>query len=261
MAAGAHPYVSFIGHAGPRLQPVVVESRIMRTLAALLVAVLSLGILVTRSPADDAKDAKEAKDAAGWRDLFNGKDLTDWRQSNFGGDPETTVEDGKIVIPMGERLSGITYTGKDVPKANYEVELEARKVDGNDFFVGLTFPVAESHASLILGGWGGSVCGISSLDDEDASDNETRKTLRFKKGQWYKVRLRVEGERIQAWLDEQPLIDVSTKGRKVGIRDEVGPSRPFGLATFATTAEIKSVRIREISDASTKGHEGTRKKD
>jgi hypothetical protein len=216
----------------------------MRTLAALIVAVLSLGLLAAHSPAAD--EAKGAKDA-GWRDLFNGKDLTNWRQSNFGGDPETTVEDGKIAIPLAERLAGITYTGGDIPKTNYEVELEARKVDGNDFFVGLTFPVAESHASLILGGWGGAVCGISSLDGEDANDNDTRKTMRFKKGQWYKVRLRVEPERLQAWLDDQPLIDVSTKGRKVGIRDEVGPSRPFGLASFATAAEVKYVRVRELA--------------
>ena len=218
----------------------------MRTLAALFIVVLSLGLLAAHASADDAKNAKEPKDAGAWRDLFNGKDLTGWRQTGFGGDPETTVEDGKIVIPQGERLSGITYTGKDLPQTNYEVELEARRVQGNDFFVGLTVPVGDSHASLILGGWGGAVCGISSLDGEDANDNETRKTLRFKRGQWYKVRLRIEPERIQAWLDDQPLVDVSTKGRKVGIRDEVGPSKPFGLSTFATMAEIKSVRIREI---------------
>jgi hypothetical protein len=215
----------------------------MRTLAALLVAVLSVGLLTTHSPA--AEEAKDAKDT-GWRDLFNGKDLTGWRQSNFGGDPETTVEDGKIVIPLAERLAGITYTGNDIPKTRYEVELEARKVQGSDFFVGLTFPVAESHASLILGGWGGAVCGLSSLDGEDANDNDTRKTMRFKKGQWYKVKLRVEAKRLQAWLDEQPLVDVDTTGRKVGIRPEIGPSKPFGLATFATTAEIKSVRVRPL---------------
>jgi hypothetical protein len=190
--------------------------------------------------ADDAKP----KEAA-WRELFDGKSLAGWKQSGYGGE-EATVEDGKIVIPLAERLAGITYTGDDLPKTNYEVELEARRVDGNDFFVGLTFPVGDSHASLIVGGWGGSVCGISSLDGEDANNNETRKTLRFKKGQWYKVRLRVEPNRIRAWLDGEPLLDVDTTARKVDVRPEIAPSKPFGLATFSTSAEVKCVRLRGI---------------
>jgi hypothetical protein len=181
-----------------------------------------------------------------WKDLFDGKTLAGWKESGYGGE-ETTVEDDKIVIPLAERLAGITYTGDDLPKTNYEVELEARRVEGNDFFVGLTFPVGDAHASLIVGGWGGSVCGISSLDGEDANNNDTRKTLRFKRGQWYKVRLRVEPTRIQAWLDDQPLVDVDITGRKVDIRPEIAASKPFGLATFSTTAEVKYVRIRELA--------------
>jgi hypothetical protein len=192
--------------------------------------------------------ADEKPKAPAWRELFNGKDLAGWRQSNYGGGPDVSVEDGKIIIPLSERLAGITYDGdeKTLPKTNYEIECEARRVDGTDFYDGLTFPVGESSASLILGGWGGSVCGISSLDGDDANHNETRKVLKFKKGQWYNVRLRVEPERIQAWLDDQPLVDVKTTGKHIDIRPEIGASKPLGLASFATTAEIKSVRLREV---------------
>jgi hypothetical protein len=182
-----------------------------------------------------------------WKDLFNGKDLTGWTESNFGSSANTVVEDGKIVIQMAERLSGITYRDEDkLPKINYEIELEARRIDGTDFFVGLTFPVTDSHASLILGGWGGTVCGISSIDDEDASENATRKVIKFKKGQWYKVKLRVEKNRIQAWLDDEPIIDADTAGKKIDVRPEIAASKPLGLATFATTAEVKSIRIKEL---------------
>lgn len=182
-----------------------------------------------------------------WRDLFDGKSLDGWRDSGFGGAGETAVENGAIHISMGDRLSGITSTREDLPKTNYELQLEAKRVDGSDFFVGLTFPFSESHASLILGGWGGSVCGISSLDDEDANDNQTRKLMRFKRGQWYTVRLRVEPQRIQAWVDDEPLIDVNTTGKKVGLRSEIGQGKPLGLSTFATTAEIRAVRILELT--------------
>jgi hypothetical protein len=202
----------------------------------LLLSCSTACLLAANAPADTAQS----------KDLFDGKTLAGWKQSGFAGETEAGVEDGSIVIPMGERLSGITYDG-DVPKINYEVELEARRTGGTDFFVGLTFPVADSHASLILGGWGGSVCGISSLDGEDANSNTTRKLMRFKKGQWYKVRLRVEPERIKAWVDDQLLIDADTKGKKLGIREEIAQSKPLGLATFATTAEFKSIRLRELS--------------
>jgi hypothetical protein len=219
--------------------------RIAAAVAALVVVVFSISAAALLRADEKPKEPQ----APAWRELFNGKDLTGWRQSDYGGGPEVTVDDGKIAIPLAERLSGITYDAGDVdklPKTNYEVELEARRVQGTDFFVGLTFPVGDSFASLILGGWGGTVCGISSLDGDDANHNETRKLIRFKKGQWYKVRVRVEPERIQAWIDDQPLVDVKTTGKHVDIRPEIGPSKPLGLASFSTAAEVKSVRLREL---------------
>jgi hypothetical protein len=201
----------------------------------------------TPSPAP-ATAAAASRPAPEWVDLFDGRTLAGWRSSGYGGEGETTVENGSMVIAMGERLSGVTSTREDLPTTNYEIELDAKRVDGTDFFVGLTFPVGEAHASLILGGWGGSVCGISNLDGEDANNNETRKVMRFKKGQWYKVRLRVEPERIQAWVDDQPLIDADITGKTIDIRPEIGQSKPLGLSTFATTGEIKSVRLRTIQN-------------
>ena len=44
---------------------------------------------------------------------------------------------------------------------------------------------------ILLGGWGGGVVGISSIDTMDASENETTKYRQFVTDRWYKVRLRV----------------------------------------------------------------------
>ena len=65
------------------------------------------------------------------------------------------------------------------------------KIEGADFMCGLTFPVGDSHASLILGGWGGTVAGISSIDGHDASENETSSFISFPKDRWYTIRMRV----------------------------------------------------------------------
>ena len=42
-------------------------------------------------------------------------------------------------MDFGNPLSGITWQGKALPRDNYAIELDAMKLDGIDFFVGLTF--------------------------------------------------------------------------------------------------------------------------
>src|SRR4051812_594584 len=96
--------------------------------------------------------------------LFDGKTLGKWGPVKFGGEGEVHVEDGSLVIEAGAVMSGANYTGA-TPKINYEIEMDARRVEGTDFFCGLTFPIAEDFATLVLGGWGGAVCGISCIDD------------------------------------------------------------------------------------------------
>ena len=109
----------------------------------------------------------------------------------------------------------MTWSGPELPKTNYEVSLEAMKIDGSDFFCGIAFPVGKQTASFVAGGWGGGVCGISSIDGSNASENETSLVKSFAKDKWYRFRLRVEPEKILVWLDDEKIIDVAIKGREV----------------------------------------------
>ena len=196
---------------------------------------------------EKSKPAKADKD--GWTPLFNGKTLDGWKTTNFGGEGEVRMEKGSVVITQGVDLSGITSTRRNLPKVNYEIELEAKRAEGNDFFVGLTFPVRDSSCSLILGGWGGGVCGLSSLDGMDASENETTGYTSFTNGQWYKVRLKVTTDKIEAWLDKVQIVDVETKDRKIDVRFEVDLSKPLGLSTYQSTAHIRNARMRKLPAA------------
>ena len=181
-----------------------------------------------------------------WTSLFDGKTFGKWKPTDFGGASDPRIEDGMIVLPVGVTLSGITHSGEGIPTINYEIELEAKRIDGSDFFCGLTFPVKDKNASLILGGWGGAVCGISSLDGEDASSNSTTKAISFESNRWYRVRMRVLENRMQAWLDDDQIVDVDTTGKAIGIRIEVSESCPLGLATYQTTGAFKNIRIRKV---------------
>jgi hypothetical protein len=149
------------------------------------------------------------------------------------------------VISQGVDLSGV-HTERELPKINYEVQFEAQRVAGSDFFAGLTFPVKDSHCSLIIGGWGGGVCGLSSLSGMDASENETTSYRDFTKGQWYKFRLVVTDDHISAWIDDKQIVDVDTTGQRIGTRFEIDRSKPFGFATYQTTAKLRNAKLRPL---------------
>ena len=203
-----------------------------------------------QSPEKKSAQASSAKkkNTTPWVSLFNGKNLEGWKVPQFGGEGEVHVKDGNLMLEMGVDLTGVTLTKvKNLPKSNYEVELEAMRVDGTDFFCGLTFPVKNDPCSFILGGWGGSLCGISSIDGDDASQNSTTTFQTFKKKQWYKLRLQVTDHKIQAWLDGKQIVDQNLKDRKISIRHEVELSRPFGITSFATTAALKNIRLRKLT--------------
>jgi hypothetical protein len=195
-----------------------------------------------------AARSQEVKPAAAEKDpqsLFDGQSLKGWKATSFGGEGRVYVEGGRLILEMGNNLTGITWDGGELPRIDYEISLEAMKVDGNDFFCGLTFPVADSFCSLIVGGWAGSVVGLSSLDGLDASENDTTRSMKFEHGRWYRIRVRVSPKRIEAWIDDDKVVDADTAGRRVGIRPEMEPSEPLGVATWITTAALRKIEIRK----------------
>ncbi len=184
-----------------------------------------------------------------WISLFDGKTLNGWKKTNFGTEADVLVEDKTMIIEMGAPLTGVTITDKafkSLPKIDYEMKLKAKRHVGGDFFVALTFPVNDDFCSLILGGWGGSVIGLSCLDGYDASENETTDYFQFKNGVWYDVRLVVTKDKIEAWLDQERIIKVDISDKKLSTRIEVELSHPIGLATFQTTAHIRDFKIRPL---------------
>lgn len=183
---------------------------------------------------------------SGWQSLFDGKTLQNWKSTDFGAQGEVKVEKGELILTHGDSLTGVTWQGPLPATMNYQIELDAKRVDGNDFFCGLTFPVNDKCASLICGGWGGSVCGISSLDDNDAANNSTTKIQKFENGTWYHIRVRVVPDKIMAWIDDEQIVDVDTKGKKISVRAEVEASQPLGIATYQTTGALKNIRIRKL---------------
>jgi hypothetical protein len=181
-----------------------------------------------------------------WQPLFDGKTLANWQATKFSGEGGVTVENGQVILGTGRPLTGITWSGAELPTTNYEIALQAMRVEGRDFFAGVTFPVADSFCSLILGGWGGTVIGLSSINGMDASENETSQSMEFESGRWYSIRVRVTPEKIQAWLDDRQIISQDLKGNKITTRSEVDPSQPLGVAAYRTKAALRDFRLRKL---------------
>lgn len=178
--------------------------------------------------------------------MFDGRTLAGWKETQFAGRGEVECRSGLLVLNMGDPFTGVNWTN-DFPKLNYEIALDTMRVMGSDFFCGLTVPVGDSFCSLIVGGWGGSLVGISSLDGMDASENETTKFISFESGRWYRLRLRVTSGRLEGWLDDKKLIDVNTADKKISLRPgDIEMSAPFGLASWQTTAAYRQIKMRRV---------------
>jgi hypothetical protein len=186
-----------------------------------------------------------AQQEPAWQSMFDGQSLKDRKETPFTRKGTVKVQDGSIVLGKGY-MTGINYTGT-LPKADYELRMEAQRAEGHDFFAGNTFPVNDSFLTCINGGWGGSTVGLSSLDGNDASENETSISRDFKPGQWYRLWLAVNTNRIRAWIDEELVIDVQIAKRDVALRPgEIELSKPFGIATYNTTSKLRQIEWRPL---------------
>jgi hypothetical protein len=209
--------------------------RIALTLALFLTATANLpspgdGSLFAQDAKPQAKKESQAESKIEWKKLLPASGLEGWESTNFGGEGEVQVKEGVLTLMPGGPLTGITKLGKDFPTENFEMQWSAQRIDGSDFFVGITFPVGKEHCSLIVGGWGGGLVGISSIDGNDASENETASFRNFKNGQWY---------------DEQ-ILEVPRQDRKFSVRAEVMRSRPLGYCSYQSKVAVKDWVYRSL---------------
>ena len=196
-----------------------------------------------KSDGEKSNADKAASDKEGWKPLLEEKSLEGWEATNFGGEGKVAVADHVLTLEMGDPLTGITYK-RVFPTSNFEIELEAKRVEGSDFLCGLTFPVGEKHCSFIAGGWGGGVLGISSVDGFDASENSTTQFMEFKNNQWYRFKVRVDDKAITAFIDGKKVVEQEIAGHEFSVRGEVLANRPLGYCAFQSKVQVRDIKWR-----------------
>jgi hypothetical protein len=193
---------------------------------------------------EDRKGVKTSR----W-EIMSGTLLEEWQEAEITGSGGIAKDPEGITLKAGAPMTGVTFPAWEklaLPLSGYRVTYEAMRVEGADFFGSLTFPVGslQSHLTLVLGGWGGSLVGLSNLDGLDASENGTGSSHRFENGQWYRVLLEVRAESLQVWIDDKRVILQSLQGKQLSLRHgDIDRCLPFGFATFGSTGKIRNVTV------------------
>jgi hypothetical protein len=180
--------------------------------------------------------------------MFNGKDLTGWNVLDdgfFDAAGKVLAGNGRLTLSAGSDMTGIQWAG-EMPKDNYQVQLEAMRAGGDDFFCGMTFPVAGGHATLICGGWGGRVVGLSNVDGYAAAENMTTTTIEFERNRWYAIDLMVTEGHVTVWIDNEKVIDLAIEKHEFDVWLQQEDTRPFGFTTYATTGILRNIRLRRL---------------
>jgi hypothetical protein len=198
------------------------------------------------APLKNEAEAAPRPAPAGGQSLFDGKTLGSWKPVEFGGEGQVKVVDGAIRVDAGAMCSGVNWTGEALPRTNYEFSVEAMKVDGSDFFVGIIFPVGKETCSFVAGGWGGGVTGLSSVDQMNASENETATDQTYVKNTWYTFRLVVTPAKIEAWWDAKQVVNLDLANRQISVHPAVESAAPLGLVNYQTTSLFRNIRLKKL---------------
>jgi hypothetical protein len=200
-------------------------------------------------------------------------DWTEWKQQDTGPEAKVKVvpevaetkpvagrpalseeakKAGVLLLGTGEPFAIVKYEGKDPLLVNqYEIKWEAMRVQGNDFFSSLTFPVgsAEKSATFVTGGWGGWTTGVSSIGHQFANENATTGSMTFETGRWYEFTLQVNTECLRALIDGKEQFNVNIKGQTIDMHpSEIRKSMPLGFASYSTQGAIRNVRVRPLKE-------------
>lgn len=176
------------------------------TLAFAFAAAVALaGSLVGADSPAPTNTLSPAEKAAGWHLLFDGKTLDGWKANEAPG--TFKVEEGKLVV-AGPR-SHLFYDGPVANHVfkNFELEMDV-----------MTFPKANSgvyfHTTYEDSGWpskGFEVQVNNSHTDVKRGAGlyaiQDNLTAPAKDGEWYTMRIKVEGKRVQTWANGKQVVD------------------------------------------------------
>ncbi len=179
--------------------------------------------------------------------LFDGRTLDGWKPIPGSKVGTVSVEADSIALSVGSPMTGVTSTRADLPTLDYALSFEAKRTSGNDFFAAATFPVGPSFVTLVNGGWGGSVTGLSLVNGASASENETNHFVKYQDNVWYAFEIQVTARVIRCLVDGAEVFAFDHEGAQLKTRLETRANEPLGFATYRSSSLIRKVQCRPMT--------------
>ncbi|MEU2824599.1 ThuA domain-containing protein [Streptomyces bacillaris] len=185
-------------------------------------------------------DCKPGKD---YRPLFNGKTLEGWKQAGPG---KFTVSDGALHSEGGMGL--LYYQAKELKAYSLKLDWKMVGDDNSGVFVG--FPESDDPWSAVHNGY------EIQIDATDAADRTTGAVYGFKSadikardrvlrppGQWNSYEIKVQGERLQIFLNGMKINDFTNTDPARSLKDGY-----VGLQNHGADDQVsfRSIQLKEL---------------
>ncbi|UQA37316.1 ThuA domain-containing protein [Streptomyces sp. HNA39] len=185
-------------------------------------------------------DCKPGKD---YRPLFNGKTLEGWKQAGPG---KFTVSDGALHSDGGMGL--LYYQAKELKAYSLKLDWKMAGDDNSGVFVG--FPESDDPWSAVHNGY------EIQIDATDAADRTTGAVYGFKSadikardrvlrppGQWNSYEIKVQGERLQIFLNGAKINDFTNTDPARSLKDGY-----IGLQNHGADDQVsfRNIQLKEL---------------
>jgi hypothetical protein len=64
------------------------------------------------------------------------------------------------------------------------------------------------------------------------------------------MRLRTTEKKIEAWVDDEKVVEIDPTEYSLSVRIEVDRCRPFGFASYRSTGLIRNIRLKSLATRS-----------
>ncbi|MFJ1803579.1 ThuA domain-containing protein [Streptomyces sp. NPDC088180] len=185
-------------------------------------------------------DCKPDKD---YRPIFNGKTLEGWKQAGPG---KFSVSDGALHSEGGMGL--LTYQAKELKSYSLKLDWKMTGDDNSGIFVG--FPESDDPWSAVDNGY------EIQIDATDAADRTTGAVYTFKSanikardrvlrppGQWNSYEIKVQGERLQIFLNGAKINDFTNTDPARSLKDGY-----IGLQNHGADDQVsfRDIQLKEL---------------
>ena len=212
------------------------------------------------SNSDDTQSQKPAGgNTGGWKQLFNGTDLSNFTRRNGSGKFEAV--DGTIKGTTNEGSPNsflctnknyqnfeLTFEVKVDNRLNSGVQLRSRQKESDNSEGRVFGPQVEIEASGANGAEAGYIFGEATGRGWLTPKSDLKPHKHFNDDQWNNYRVLVEGPRFQTWINGQQISDLTD--------EKIFETHPTGFIGFQVHAIAKgqgpysvqwrNIRIREI---------------